>query len=105
MTHPCISMTWPQYRRHECSRFGRLVRLAPKEAELLLLYLLRRGEIVSTDEAVAFLWPDPDHSPLYERTTFYQHRSALAAKLPGMISVAAGFGGIVERPAREDLAA
>jgi DNA-binding response OmpR family regulator len=57
-----IRMTWPQYRRSQCTADGRVVQLSPTEANVLLFLMLRPGW-VSVNELIEFIYPDPDLEP------------------------------------------
>jgi hypothetical protein len=92
---PLLSMTWPQYRRHECVHRGWRVRLMPREAELLLLLMLRRGETVTNDEAIAFVWPDT--APADGIAALRAIAFRLGTKLPGAIAARLGFGRMIAR--------
>jgi hypothetical protein len=94
-----VSMTWPQYLRGECVYRGRFVRLPRKQADLLLLYLLRRGTIVPVSEAAEFLWPDADNEPDCSWHLVRKHSRLLDQKMPGAICLDHGFGRIIEREA------
>lgn len=58
-----VSMTWPQYRRCECTVHGHKVQLTPSLATLLSVLLLRRGQFVSRNDLTCALYPDPWSSP------------------------------------------
>src|SRR5689334_5166298 len=55
MNEDLITMTWAQYRRGECCYRGRAVKLQREQANLPALLLLRRGQVVSPEEIMAFL--------------------------------------------------
>lgn len=61
-----ISMTWPEYRRRECRIDGNPVSLKQQDADVLLLFLIRRGEIIPHIDIIEMLWPNPDAAPDYE---------------------------------------
>jgi DNA-binding response OmpR family regulator len=42
------------------------VRLWQQDADLLLLFLLRRGELIPRIDIIEMLWPNPDAAPDYE---------------------------------------
>lgn len=59
-----VSMTWPQYLRHECTRGGEVVRLAPAQAEFLSILLVNHPDrYLSNEELIERMWPDPDLEP------------------------------------------
>lgn len=55
-----ISMTWPQYRRCECTL---VAHLSPQEAELLAALLMRHPDPVPTSDLIEAVWSDPDAEP------------------------------------------
>jgi DNA-binding response OmpR family regulator len=59
-----VSMTWPQYRRHECTIDGVTVRLRPQQAELLSVLLVGSPVgFLHADALIEGVWPDPDREP------------------------------------------
>jgi DNA-binding winged helix-turn-helix (wHTH) protein len=64
-----ISMTIPQYCRHECTINGFAVKLRPQAAEVLSILLVSDpNEFVAQSELIEFVWPDPDSQPDYADT-------------------------------------
>jgi DNA-binding response OmpR family regulator len=57
-------MTWPQYRRGECTAWGFKVKLSRLQAEVLSTLLVRFPFTVPINELIEATWPDdePDHS-------------------------------------------
>jgi DNA-binding response OmpR family regulator len=59
-------MTAPQYRRHECTVDGRVVKLLPCECEMLAILLVcDPSQFTSTDDLFGAIWPNPDLEPNY----------------------------------------
>lgn len=59
-----VAMTWPQYRRRQCSLDGRVIRLRGQEAEILLMLLLSNPDgFLPRDQLIEAMWPDPDFEP------------------------------------------
>lgn len=58
-----IRMTWPQYLRKECSVGDFKVHLAPQQAEILAIMLMRYPLPTDIVTMVEALWPDPDLQP------------------------------------------
>lgn len=56
-------MTWPQYRRRQCSIGDFVIGLTPVETELLSTLLIRYPEPVTLDELIGVVYPDPDLEP------------------------------------------
>lgn len=61
-----VSMTWAQYRRHECSVDGKPYRLTPQEGEILS-HLLASGPIrpLGFDDFAEVLWPGEREEPFH----------------------------------------
>jgi len=60
-----IRMTWPQYKRGECTAWGFRVKLSRLQAEVLSTLLMRFPGTVSINDLIEAAWPDdnePDHS-------------------------------------------
>lgn len=47
--------------------------LEPKMAELLLLFHLRAGHVLSIEDAILFMWPDPDKEPEYSASLIHKY--------------------------------
>ena len=61
-----ISMTFPQYLRHECTVDGRIVRMRGLWAEALASLLVSHpARFVSRAEMIEAIWPNPDFEPDY----------------------------------------
>lgn len=88
-------MTWPQYKRRECTFEGLVVRLTPTECELLSTLLVRRGRVVSYGDIIEALWPDPECEPDWSRNEISQYRRMLRRKLPGVIECRKSYGLII----------
>jgi hypothetical protein len=81
-----ISMTWPEYLRHECRYKGWLTPLTPLEAEVLSIMLLRSPNPTTADTLIDALWgDDPDGGPEDARRRVCELVAGLRAKLPGAI--------------------
>jgi DNA-binding response OmpR family regulator len=76
-----ITMTWPQYRRSQCSIGDWTVDLSPIEAELLSTLLLRYPNPVTINELVDIVYPDPDSEPDYPEGQIVQRMMHLARKI------------------------
>lgn len=61
-----VSMTWPQYRRRECSVDGKAFRLTPQETDILA-HLLVSGPVrpLAFDDFADVLWPGERSEPLH----------------------------------------
>ena len=60
-----VAMTVPQMRRRECSVDGKRWRLAPGVHRLLVILMLADPDlVVSYEDLVEMMWPDPDTQPL-----------------------------------------
>lgn len=95
----CIKMTWPMYLRRECAVGERSIHLAPREAELLLLLLLRPG-YVSLGELVEWIWPNPDDEPEWPEDCLKAQLHRLRMKIGSALCPPAwgyGRGYIIER--------
>lgn len=95
---PTISMTWPQYLRGECTFDGMTVALKRRHAELLLLLLLRRGQIVSLAELVHWMWPHPDEEPGHPEDAAANYIREIHTSLPGVVLTDHGRGRIIPLP-------
>lgn len=62
-----VSMTLPQYRRHECTINGRTVKFWwPMWSEVLALLLVSPPDrFISKSTLIEAVWPDPDFEPEY----------------------------------------
>lgn len=58
-----ISMTWPQYKRCECTFKGRLYRLSPIQAEILFALLVSYPRAVKQSDLVEVIYEYGDHEP------------------------------------------
>ena len=56
-------MTWPQYRRRQCSIGDFVIGLTDVETELLSTLLIRYPEPVGLDELIDVAYPNPDLEP------------------------------------------
>ncbi len=57
-----VRMTWPQYRRGECSALV-TVKLTRMETEMLSTLLARRPAPLTTGDLIEAIYPDPDAEP------------------------------------------
>lgn len=55
-----IKFTWYNY----ISRVFRGISITPYEAEILFLLFVHRGTVLSDDDFIEFMWPNPNHEPL-----------------------------------------
>jgi len=94
-----ISMTWPQYCRGECTFDGERIALPPLEAKILMVLLIRRGEVVSTTEMIEAIYPNPDLEPDWAESIIFSKFSHLRDKLPGLIETVWGWGKVIPIPA------
>ena len=76
-----ITMTWPQYRRSQCSIEDWVIDLSPMEAELLSTLLIRYPSPVTIREMIEIVYPDPDAEPDYPETQIVQRMAQLARKI------------------------
>lgn len=90
-----IALTWPQYRRREVTYQGETVHLRPQEMEFLSMLLMRRGQIVSGEEMIENLWPDPDREPEMPRYIMSRLRCNLEQKMPGLVTTVWGRGWVI----------
>lgn len=58
-----IQMTWTQYKNHECSVSGFLVKLSSHEAEILSTLLVRYPSPVDNKTLLESIWQNPDEEP------------------------------------------
>lgn len=99
-----ISMTLPQYRRHECTVDGRRIRLWSTWTEgLAVLLVSDPSGFVSRSTLIEAMWPDPDMEPDYAHTMVDRFVHELRRR--GVtIENASGFGWRIPRWAREQQA-
>ena len=83
--HELITMTWSEYQRGECRYRGQIVRLQRKQAELLALLLLRRGQVVSDVEIVAYLATRLRNASSTAINSVRMNVSRLNRMMPGLI--------------------
>lgn len=81
-------MTWPQYKRRECTACGFRVRLSELQAEILLVLLLRYPGPVSISDLVEAcwhdaLWNDADAEPSTAESTALTTLNHLRGKIGG----------------------
>jgi|EndMetStandDraft_4_1072995.scaffolds.fasta_scaffold129243_1 DNA-binding winged helix-turn-helix (wHTH) protein len=74
-------MTWPQYRRNQCSIESFVIDLTDVEAELLSILLVRYPEPVMLDDLIGAAYPDPDLEPDDARGAVTERMRNLARKL------------------------
>ena len=76
-----ISMTFPQYRRGECTAWGFRVKLSRLQTEVLATLLMRFPFTVPIGDLIESTWPDnePDHS----KSALHRLISELRVKLGG----------------------
>lgn len=90
-----IGMTWPQYRRRECTYRGRVVRLGRLQAEIVAALLLRRGRIVSSESLIEAIWPEPDRAPENEDGAMRRLLWDLHKRIPWIIFNVHGRGYVI----------
>ena len=83
--HELITMTWSEYKRGECRYRGQIVRLQRKQAELLALLLVRRGQVVSDVEIVAYLATRLRNTSSTPINSVRMNVSRLNRMMPGLI--------------------
>jgi hypothetical protein len=76
-----ITMTWPQYRRGQCSVGDWTVDLSAMEAELLSILLIRYPNPVTVGDLVGIVYQDPDAEPEYPEDQIVQRMNHLARKI------------------------
>jgi len=76
-----ITMTWPQYRRSQCTIGNWTVDLSPIEAELLSTLLVRYPNPVTINELIEIVYPDPDAEPECPAGQIVQRMMHLARKI------------------------
>lgn len=81
-------MTWPQYKRRECTACGFPVRLSGLQAEVLLVLMLRYPGPVSISDLVEACWhdaqwADPDAEPSTAANTVQLTITHLRGKIGG----------------------
>lgn len=88
-----ISMTWPQYRRRECSVNAFLIPLTRSETEILSVLLMRYPDTVSKNDLIEALWEIPDNEPEFSEHTIDSmiHNLRKKIRLP-YIASRTGFG-------------
>lgn len=91
-------MTMPQYRRCEATYNGETVKLSPLATELLLIFLLRQGDVLDRDFLCDCLWPDPDIMPEYWSTVFGYVIRKVREAVPGTIFTIGYRGFIMDKP-------
>ncbi len=96
-----ITMTWPQYQRRECQVGDFVLPLSPREAEVLLVLLMRYPRETELATLIGALWPLPDDEPEYAETSIYKAIMSLRRRLGAFRIVGHGRHGymLVQRPA------
>jgi DNA-binding response OmpR family regulator len=94
-----ISMTWPQYRRHEVTFYGVRITLKRMEAELLSVLLANRGTAIRVQELIEMVYPNPDVEPEYAVNCIHHLAMKLRRTLPGVVQSRGHWGYCVERAA------
>lgn len=96
-------MTWPQYRRGECTAWGFRVKLSRLQADVLAVLLMRFPAAVPTGDLIEAAWPaaEPDYAKhLVQRTV-----RELSVKLGGFhFACLPGFGFRLEQGRMADAA-
>lgn len=77
-----ISMTWPQYLRAECSFRGQVIKLGRGIQTEILLYLLITRRLISKQELLEFIYPDPDFEPDYAAENIKKNMCLLRRRFP-----------------------
>lgn len=75
-------MTWPQYKRHECTAWGFKVKLSRLQTEALSTLLVRFPYTVSIGDLIEALWPD-DNEPDNAKSGLHKIIKELRIKLGG----------------------
>lgn len=94
---PTVSMTLPQYKRRQATYNGKTVKLSPLTTELLVIFLLRQGDVLDKDFLVNCLWPDPDYMPEYWGDVFGHMLMKLRREIPGCIFTVGKRGYIMDK--------
>lgn len=77
-----ISMTWPQYKRHECRISGEyIIPLSPMETELLSTLLVLYPRPATIGELIEAAYPNPDIEPDWAEDIVGGGMRSLARKL------------------------
>ena len=74
-------MTWPQYRRGECSIDHWIIGLSRAETELLSTLLIRYPAPVTVRDLIEIVYPDPDAEPECPEAQIVQQMSRLTRKI------------------------
>jgi hypothetical protein len=74
-------MTWPQYRRRQCTLDGKAVALTPTEADIVAVLLMNRGKVVTKLDLFEAVWGDAD----IDMKIVDVYACRMRAKLPGVI--------------------
>lgn len=96
-----IRMTWQMYRIGICSFHGRFVRLTHMEAEILSVFLMRRGRLTTTTDLIEAIYPDPDLEPDTAANCIAVVLGRVRRKLPGLIETIGYQGHLIELPHEE----
>lgn len=95
-----VSMTLPQYRRHECTIDGVPKHLTTAQAELLAALLVRGPDRpLPVSEIFGLLWPDPDREPDTAHKVIQVYVSCLR-EIGALIIGRNGFGYTIPRDGR-----
>lgn len=73
-----IKMTWPQFKRRECTITARL---SGRETAVLSTLLMHHPEPVKIDDLIEVVWPDPDVEPEWAKSQIYLVIKRLRAKI------------------------
>jgi DNA-binding winged helix-turn-helix (wHTH) protein len=76
-----ITMTWPQYLRHQCRIGDFIISLSPMETELLSTLLIRYPGPVTIRELIEIVYDDPEQEPEWAESTVYGAIRQLAHKI------------------------
>ncbi|HET7255611.1 MAG TPA: winged helix-turn-helix domain-containing protein [Xanthobacteraceae bacterium] len=93
-----IEMRWADYMRRECVYLGRRVQMTPRHCDILSILLLNRGQMLTTNEIIERLWPDPDLEPEWPKDTVRTHIYQLRNRAPGIIETIGSQGYMVPLP-------
>lgn len=81
MTDNKISMTWPQYKRRECTFKGKVIKLTNHETELLSTLLIHYPRPVTREQLVESLYCFNDDEPDFSYNCISQFLTRLRKKL------------------------
>jgi DNA-binding response OmpR family regulator len=74
-------MTWPQYRRRQCTVGDFTIDLSPLETELLSTLLIRYPAPMRVGELIEVVYPNPDAEPDWAASVITKALRSLAHKV------------------------